>query len=705
MSYHLAIAALFVLANVAAQGDEGKARTAVHLVAFQIRTSGDGLESKPLEARLDEAIKQLAAYDFGGNTDPSGTLADLAVAARNNPALRKELAMRLSAVLSGGASPGAKNLVCRQLAILGTSDQVPALATLLADEKLSHMARYALERIPGPAADEALVQSLGRVKGKLLIGIINSLGNRKSQTAVDELAKLLADTDPAVACAAAAALGKIGPAAIAVLQRALTGVPSAGQPAVVDAFLRCADTLLAEGRHEQAAAMYDRVRQGKASKACYIAATRGAILARQAAGAPILVDQLKANDKAMFGLALSLVRSRWGREFTATVTTELSNLAPQRQVQIIDALADLGDTAATPAMLRLATEGPVAVRPAAVLALGKLGNARLVPLLVKLAAGDDAELARAAMTSLATMADKEVDRALLATLENADSKARVLVIELLGQRRAAIATPALLKATAHTDEPVRRAAIKALADTAGSQDVAALVELVLRANTAGERGAAEATLGTACARMRDREATAVQLVAALAKAGMEAKAALLRSLGQVGGPKALTAVQSAFKDADPAVRDTALRVLGNWPDVAAARDLLTIAKTSDDRKHKILALRGYVRLIGQRDLPIDKKLAMCREAMPLASGPEEKKLVLGTLGGVAALDALAIVVPLLDEPLLKNEASAAAVAIGQRLAASQPAEVAKAMKKVLAVTGSQDLRGRAQEVLERTGKK
>ena len=680
MSCHLAIAVLFVLAGVAAPGD-GR------------------------EAKLDEAIKQLTAYDFGSGADPSAALADLAVAARNNPALREHLATRLSAVLSGNASAGAKALVCRQLEILGTSDQVPALAALLVDEKLSHMARYALERIPGPAADAALAEALAKVKGKLLIGVINSLGNRKSQPAVGELAKLLGNTDPAVACAAAAALGKIGPAATAALQQALSGAPSATQPAVEDALLRCADALSAAGQNQQAAAMYDRLRQGKPSKPCRIAATRGAILARQAAGTPILMEQIKGSDKALFGLALSLIRGHSGREFTAAVTAELGNLTPERQVQLIDALADLSDTAATPAVLRLAKEGPAAVRPAAVLALGKLGNATMVPWLAKMAAGDDAEVARAAMAGLATMADKDADRALLATLDHVDGKALALVIDLLGQRRATVATPALFKAAAHADASVRRAAIKALGDTASPQDVAALVELVLQARGAAERGAAEATLGTACARMRDREATAVQLVAALAKAGMDAKAALLRSLGQVGGPKALAAVQSAFKDGDPAVRDTALRVLGNWPDVAAAPDLLTTAKTSDDRKHKILALRGYIRLIGQRDLPIDKKLAMCRDAMPLANGPDEKKLLLGALGGVASLDALAMVTPMLDDPLLKNEASAAAVSIGQRLAASQPAEVAKAMKKVLAVAGSRDLRVRAEEVLERTGKK
>ena len=247
------------------------------------------LATGDFKAKLDEAMTKLAAYDFGLPNTALQTVRELIAGSSGNPAQRRELAARLAALLGSPAPRGAKDFVCRQLAIIGTGEDVPALASLLADEQLSHMARFALERIPGPAADSALREALGRVKGKLLVGVINSIGNRADAKAVEDLSRLTADPDPAVAVAAAAALGKIGPASSNALAQALAKAPAAVRPIVADAWLLCADQLVAQGKHNEAIAVYDRVRQTDVGRAARIAATRGAIVARQAGGAGLLV--------------------------------------------------------------------------------------------------------------------------------------------------------------------------------------------------------------------------------------------------------------------------------------------------------------------------------------------------------------------------------------------------------------------------------
>ena len=83
---------------------------------------------------------------------------------------------RLLAILKADAPPQEKSDACRELARIGTRQAVPVLAPLLADEKLSHMARFALEPIADPAVDAALRDALGKVKGPLLVGVISSLG-------------------------------------------------------------------------------------------------------------------------------------------------------------------------------------------------------------------------------------------------------------------------------------------------------------------------------------------------------------------------------------------------------------------------------------------------------------------------------------------------------------------------------------------------
>ncbi len=91
--------------------------------------------------------------------------------------------------------------------------------------------------------------------------------------------------------------------------------------------------------------------------------------------------------------------------------------------------------------------------------------------------------------------------------------------------------------------------------------------------------------------------------------------------------------------------------------------------------------------------------------MGLAERDDEKKLVLGALGGVHTAESLAMVVPYLDNPAMKDEASAAAVAIALRIAAGRNATIAQAMEKVIRVTGNKSLQKRAKELLDRTSGK
>ena len=109
------------------------------------------------------------------------------------------------------ASVYAKAKACQRLAVVGNQSAVPALAALLTDPQLSHYARFGLETNPDPAVDEALRAALGKVKGNLLVGVINSIGHRKDAAAIRTLAKFRLDPDQEVAKAAEAALARIRP--------------------------------------------------------------------------------------------------------------------------------------------------------------------------------------------------------------------------------------------------------------------------------------------------------------------------------------------------------------------------------------------------------------------------------------------------------------------------------------------------------------
>jgi HEAT repeat protein len=160
---------------------------------------------------------------------------------------------------------------------MGTTECVPVLEKLLADPELSHMARYALERIAEPQAGKALERQLGKVSGNLKAGIISSLGTRGqagTSNPVSLLRPLLKDPDEATARAAAIALGCIGSADANKALASATRRPSL-IPIFADSSLRCAEKLLADGHAREAKATYERLLKDKQSNLVRQAAERG----------------------------------------------------------------------------------------------------------------------------------------------------------------------------------------------------------------------------------------------------------------------------------------------------------------------------------------------------------------------------------------------------------------------------------------------
>ena len=571
---------------------------------------------------------------------------------------------KLIELLKSPAAPAEKAIACKQLAICGTQDAVPALAALLPDVQLSSWARIALEAIPGPAADAALREALGKVHGGLLLGVINSLGVRRDVKAVGQLIPRLNDADVEVASAAAVALGRIGgDVATKALAASLATSSAKTRAAVAEGCILCAERSLAEGKPAEAVALYDAVRKADVSPQQVREAVRGLILARGAAGVPLLVEQLQSADKASFALGLRVARELPGREVTDALLAEMSKAKPARQGLLILALADRGDAAALPAVLQMAKSGPEQARSVAIRVLRRLGNATCVPVLLDAALDANEDVSQTAMTVLADMPGADVDNDLASRLLQAEGKMRLILIELAGRRPIATAVPTLLKAAGEADGQVRAAALAALGATIEFRDLPLLIARVANPQDADDDAAAAKALGAACQRMPDREACAAKLVAAMSGAAAPVKCRLLEILSSVGGAGALQAVTAAVKDADPEIQDTASRMLGAWMDVDAAPVLLDLAKNAADEKYRIRALRGYIRLVRQFVMPDAERAAMCRNALATAGRIAEKKLVLEVMGRYPSAEMLSLALEATKTVALKNEAVAVALLI------------------------------------------
>jgi hypothetical protein len=233
-------------------------------------------------AAVDKSFETLKTYDWGDDRKALNPIDDAVVATEGDAAARKELEARLLAALGGGASRSAKDFILRKLRTVGTAPAAPALGALLTDPDLSHMARYALERIEAPEAAAALRDALPKVRGKLKVGVIGSLGVRGDAAGVAALKGLPGDADKAVAAAAAHALGLIGtPEAGKALADWQKKAPESLRVPITDACLTCAERLLADGKKTEAASLYTLLKGEDQPKYVQVAATRGLLQVMQ----------------------------------------------------------------------------------------------------------------------------------------------------------------------------------------------------------------------------------------------------------------------------------------------------------------------------------------------------------------------------------------------------------------------------------------
>ena len=623
------------------------------------------------------------------------------------PPATKEQEAKLIAVLTSDSPQKEKVDACRQLSVIGTKDAVAPLAALLGDEKLSHMARYALEPIADPAVDEALRDALGKLKGRPLVGVIISLGVRRDAKAVPALGKMLRDSDADVAQAAARALGSIGDSAAAkALQAALPNAPAANQLAFCEGLFRCAEALAAKGQRDQAVAIYDQLRNLKQPHQARTGAVRGAILARGKDGPALLREYLRSDDYILFSAAvqaaLELPRDK---VVTEVLTAELAKLPADNQILVIQTLGKRADPAALPALFAMAKGADkTGVRLAAIRALSAIGHASAVPVLVGLFADTDRQISEAVRESLAGLPGEQTDAALMAMFNSSDTSQRLTALELIGRRRMTASVPTLLKAAGGADPQVRPAAIRMVGELGGPDQLPALLDLLMGTKATQDLEAAEQALSDIFARADNPQSYTDKITGLLAQAQPAQKGVLLRILSTIGGPDALKAVRAAVDDPNAEVRAAAIRALGRWKGADAAPDLLRLAKTSPDPSGRIAALRGYIGLVRDESLSTENKLAMCKEAAAMIQRDEEKKLLLGVLGEVPAVEALSMAMAHLSNPATKDEAAFAAVAIGEKIFEQKPGEVADAVAKVMQVTGNKDVARRAKAILNKARK-
>jgi HEAT repeat protein len=572
----------------------------------------------------------------------------------------------LIAVLESQGVPEDKALACKRLAIYGTSRAVPVLATLLPNPELSSWARIALEAIPDEAAGRALQEATTQVQGKQLVGVVNSLAVRKEAAAVNDLIRLMAGEDEQVVVAAAIALGKIGdPRGVQALRLAIADVRPEVRSAAGEGCIYAAEKMYEAGKRADAAKLYEIVRQADVPRSRRQEATRGMILAMPESRVELLGELLRSEDKHLLRLGLTLVREVPGENLTVALGGMLAQVGIDRKPMLLRAIADRRDAAVQPIVLEAAESGEKEIQLIALEALATIGDEASIPKLLALAVTGDTDMSESATRALAGLPGSNTSNAIAQRLEASLGQERLILLRLAGQRRIESSLAAVVAATKEPSSEVRKTAFMALGELAKMDHVPIFLSALGEASNenSGQTSAILAGLRAACVRMKERDACAQLLGAAILKMETDARCSLLEILGAMEGPAALKIVADAAKQGDPRVQDVASRELGEWMTPDAARALLDLAQDPKASKFQVRAMRGMIRILRQFVMESNEREDLCRRAFAAANRNEEKQLVLEVLERYPSLEMLKIAVDAAKQPVNERKAMATSTAI------------------------------------------
>jgi HEAT repeat protein len=623
----------------------------------------------PIPARadeLDDLIPKIAAWDYGQDAAMMTRAADLIIDTQANPERRRQVAIRLAAVLDDAkTTPAARQFICKQIYRIGTKEAVPAVARLLNNDETADMARYALERMPCPEAGDALRAAMEKAKGTTKVGIINSLGARRDAAVVAVLGKLAGDDNRAVAEAALSALGKIGGAQAASLLAEAKRAAGANSPELVpaadEALLACAADLAAR-KDRKAEAIYKSLYDLKESSATRAAALKALCALRPDGAVSLVVAALDRDDPIVRGAAGDAAREIKTPKATEQLARAMHGLKPPAQALMLSALADRGDKKALGAVTALANSPEESVRVASLDALGWLGDASTVMLLAKVAASGEGHGASVARASLDRLKGKDVDAAIAHAAAKGDPKLRIELIRSLGARASFSAMPTLWKTATDRDPAIRAESFRSLGMLAGAKDLPELLKLLVAESAEGPRDQAEVAVLAVAKRIRDAKERLAPILSVFpsTEKGIPARCALVRILGKFQGDGALEPIRTCAKSDDPKLRETAIRAMADWKTAAPLADLYDVARKGASEGMGLVALQAYLRLLTlPSDRPAPETLNLYEKGLALAKRPEEKKQAIAGLADVPDKRAVELLKRFQADKDLKADADAA----------------------------------------------
>jgi HEAT repeat protein len=551
-----------------------------------------------------------------------------------------------------GVSPAGRIEILRMLELVASPASAKALGPYLIDPALSHPTRRILQNLDSEMVVKLFLSAINQADGDLRIGLIGSLGRQQSEATIVPLTELATNDDEATAGAAIEALGEIGTFDACMALNKLT-VPDALEAARLDAMLKGAEFL----RRKGALILAERIGRQLTGEVYPPLVRVGGyhLLARirSETSVEVALELLTSEDPILVSAGLMLVADAQ----PASGTDRFADLLNTPSIPgdlLIQALVNRGDIAVRPALLTQVNSENLAVRIAAVRALGPLGSLDELDMLIARLQANKGE-AEAAMEALVLLPQVEVDIELLRRYATFEDPPAADLAGILALRNNLAAVPFMLQAALREDK-VGRQSIRALAILAQPSDVPELIALLDLVPVGYRRGIEQAAAG-AMKRSDEYPPPLAPVLGSLEGASPENRDSLIRIAGAVGGEEAAEVLDETYRSGDAEDMEMVSQIVANWPSESYVDLMLQVARETSDENLRARLIDALAEQANDWKYSRTEEATELLEALvPLASTIEEKRFILEAADGVLSPGALAIVRSFESEPGLEEEA-------------------------------------------------
>ncbi|MEI6050014.1 MAG: family 16 glycoside hydrolase [Bacteroidota bacterium] len=564
----------------------------------------------------------------------------------------------------GQKDNGVKDFFMKQLQLIGGDASAYAMKIYLANREICSPALAVITAVGGKSAETILAESLKNKDLPNVAAVMNALASMKSEIAVNEFITWAAGDDINIKASAYNALAQSGsPLAYPVLLKAAREVSYKWEiTGATASLLNYANAVAQNGDIKT----MDKICKLIISKCDDNATIQNKTVALDTyvrfhgfgAMNYIIKAAAHSNDKYR-SAAMMMSLAIQGTEVVKKWIDYFPKAIPAAKPEIITMLGIRGDEMALPLITASLSDQDLNIRKEATQAIVKINGSKAIPALIdymsKFSSDPDQEAAKSA---LMTVTGSDNMPLLITVMKNGTTAAKKSAIELLAWNKDNKYFSEVLSYVSSAEEPVKSAAIKALASLAGPSDQDKLIQLLTVTDNQGYIADIQTALAAAANKISDPEKISSTILKAID--GKIQKEKIIPVLAKTGGREALSLVLKEFENGNSGMRDICFKALTNWCDYTASTALFEIC-ASGNKTFEGPAFEGYVQQIMSASLSDDQKLLLYRKIMPFALSSERKNGLITEIGKLKTYPALYFVANYLDDPATSAEAAKAAM--------------------------------------------